>query len=151
VRPAPLHPAPPRRAYTLIELLVALTIVATLLGVAAPRLSALHDRAVVRGAAVELGAMLATTRRAAMLRSSTAALVLDQRRATVTVLIGTDTIISRPLGEHAPGLRLTATRDTIRYGPSGRGLGAANATISLQRGGVADTTRVSRLGRVRRG
>jgi Tfp pilus assembly protein FimT len=130
---------------------VALTIVAILLGIATPRLSSMHDRAVVRSATVELAALLSSTRRAAMLRSSTAALVLDQPRATATVIVGTDTITSRALAERAPGLKLSATRDTIRYGPGGRGYGAANATIAVQRGSVADTIWVSRLGRVRRG
>jgi prepilin-type N-terminal cleavage/methylation domain-containing protein len=139
-----------RPGYTLVELLVALTIVGTLLGIAAPRLSTLHDRAVVRSATVELAALLSSTRKAAMLRSSTAALVLDQSRATATVIVGSDTITSRALAEHAPGLRLSATRDTIRYGPSGRGYGASNATIALRRGSAADTVWVSRLGRVRR-
>jgi Tfp pilus assembly protein FimT len=132
------------------EILVALAIVATLVGIAAPRLGALHDRAVVRTAAAELGALLATTRQAAMLRSAPAMLVLDRSRASATVIIGTDTIASRPLAERAAGLRLTATRDTIRYGPSGRGHGASNATIVVSKGAAGDTLWVSRLGRVRR-
>jgi prepilin-type N-terminal cleavage/methylation domain-containing protein len=141
---------PARFAFTLIELVVALTIVAILLGIATPRLSSMHDRAVVRSATVELAALLSSTRRAAMLRSSTAALVLGRPRATATVIVGGDTITSRALAEHAPGIELKATRDTIRYGPSGRGYGAANATIAVQRGRFADTIWVSRLGRVRR-
>lgn len=142
---------PSRPAYTLVEILVALTILATLLGIAVPRLSALHDRAVVRSATVELAALLSSTRRAAMLRSSTAALVLDQSRVTATIVVGSDTIASRALAEHVRRLEISATRDTIRYGPSGRGYGASNATIAIRRGRFADTVWVSRLGRVRRG
>lgn len=140
-----------RPGYTLVELLVALAVVGTLLGIATPRLSTLHDRAVVRSATVELAALLSSTRKAAMLRSSTAALIIDQSRATATVVVGGDTIVSRALAEHSRRLEISATRDTIRYGPSGRGYGASNATIAVQRGRFADTVWVSRLGRVRRG
>lgn len=136
------------RGHSLPELLIALSVIAILLGIAVPRLSTAGDRAAVRGATVELVAMLASTRRAALLRSTTVALVLDAPRVTATVVAGADTLLSRPLGAEL-GVRLTSTRDTIRYGPSGRGYGASNATIILSRGSATDTLWVSRLGRAK--
>ena len=39
--------------------------------------------------------------------------------------------------------------DTVTYGASGRGYGAANSTIVLSRGAAAETVFVARLGRAR--
>ncbi|HEY9514050.1 MAG TPA: hypothetical protein VIQ74_00115 [Gemmatimonadaceae bacterium] len=131
-----------------MELVVAFTLMAILLGIVMPGLGTLRDRAAVRSAATEVAAMLASTRRAAMLRSTGAALVLDPERASATVVAGPDTLLARGLGTEL-GVRLAATRDTVRYAPSGRAWGASNTTLIVQRGRAADTLWVSRLGRVR--
>jgi hypothetical protein len=46
------------------------------------------------------------------------------------------------------GVRLESTRDSMAYGASGLGVGAANLRIILSRGSRADTLTVSRLGRL---
>jgi Tfp pilus assembly protein FimT len=120
-----------------------------LLGIAAPRLGTLRDRASVRSAATELAAILSSARRAAMLRSSAAMVVIDEARSTASVIVGTDTLLTHDPGSEL-GVTLTATRDTVLYGPSGRGWGASNTSIVVARGSWADTIFVSRLGRVRR-
>jgi type IV fimbrial biogenesis protein FimT len=135
--------------HTLTELVVALTLMGILLSMAAPRLDVLRDRAAVRSAATELAATLASARRAAMLRSSAAAVVIDAEHSAATVVVGVDTIFTRSLGDEL-GVQLSATRDTVLYGPSGRGWGASNTSIVVSRGRAADTIFVSRLGRVRR-
>lgn len=134
--------------HTLMEVVVALTLMAILLSMAAPRLGDLRDRAAVRGAATELAATLASARRAAMLRSAGGMVVIDAERATATVIVGVDTLFSHAIGEEL-GVRLAATRDTVLYAPSGRGWGASNTSIIVARGRRADTLFVSRLGRVR--
>ena len=48
------------------------------------------------------------------------------------------------------GVRLSATRDSIAFGPHGLGWGAATTTITLERGTARTALAVSRLGRVRR-
>lgn len=138
-----------RGGHTLIELAIALVIMAILLGIAAPRLGTLRDRASVRSAATELAAILSSARRAAMLRSSAAMVVIDEARSTASVIVGADTILTHDPGSEL-GVTLTATRDTVLYGPSGRGWGASNTSIVVARGRWADTIFVSRLGRVRR-
>jgi 23S rRNA (cytidine1920-2'-O)/16S rRNA (cytidine1409-2'-O)-methyltransferase len=60
-----------------------------------------------------------------------------------------DTLLDLPLGARY-GIALSSTRDSIAYGPTGRGYGASNTTITIRRNGAADTIVVSRLGRVRR-
>lgn len=141
---------PPRGVgHTLMELVVALTLMAILLSMAAPRLGALRDRAAVHSAATELAATLASARRSAMLRSTGASVVIDGEHSVATVIVGVDTIFARSLGDEL-GVQLSATRDTVLYGPSGRGWGASNTSIIVARGHSVDTIFVSRLGRVRR-
>lgn len=127
---------------------MALAIMAILLGIAAPRLGTLRDRASVRSAATELMAILSSARRAAMLRSTGAMVVIDEGRSTASVIVGADTILAHDAGSEL-GVTFTATRDTVLYGPSGRGWGASNTSIIVARGRWADTIFVSRLGRVR--
>ncbi len=134
--------------HTLIELVIALAIMAILASIAAPRLGTLRDRASVHSAATEIAAILSSARRAAMLRSAAAMVVIDEVRSTVSVIVGADTLLAHDAGSEL-GVAITATRDTVLYAPSGRGWGASNTSIVLERGGWADTIFVSRLGRVR--
>jgi Tfp pilus assembly protein FimT len=122
---------------------------AILLSMAAPRLGTLRDRASVRSAATEIAAILSSARRAAMLRSSSAMVVIDEARSVASIVVGADTVLARAVGSEL-GVAITATRDTVLYGPSGRGWGASNTSIVVTRGQWADTIFVSRLGRVRR-
>jgi prepilin-type N-terminal cleavage/methylation domain-containing protein len=135
--------------HTLIELAIALALMAILLSMAAPRLGTLRDRASVHSAAAEVAAILSSARRAAMLRSSSAMVVIDEERSVASVIVASDTLLARNI-ESELGVTLSATRDTVLYGPSGRGWGASNTSIVVARGRWADTLFVSRLGRVRR-
>jgi type IV fimbrial biogenesis protein FimT len=143
------HIVSSRTGHTLIELAIALAIMAILLSIAAPRLGTLRDRASVRSAATEIAAILSSARRAAMLRSMGAMVVIDEARSTASVIVAADTILAHDAGREL-GVTITATRDTVLYGPSGRGWGASNTSIVVARGRWADTIFVSRLGRVRR-
>lgn len=134
--------------HTLMELVVALALMAILLSMVAPRLAALRDRAAVRSAATEVAATLASARRVAMLHSTGAALVIDTGRSTVSVVAAAETVFARSLGDEL-GVHLSATRNTVLYGPSGRAWGASNTSIAVARGRSVDTLFVSRLGRVR--
>ena len=138
-----------RSGHTLIELAIALALMAILLSMAAPRLGTLRDRASVHSAATEVAAILSSARRAAMLRSSSTMVVIDEGRSMASIIVASDTIVARDVGSEL-GVKLSATRDTVLYGPSGRGWGASNTSIVVARGRWADTLFVSRLGRVRR-
>jgi hypothetical protein len=116
---------------------------------ATPRLGTLRDRASVRSAATEIATILSSARRAAMLRSSSAMGVIDEERSVASITVGADTMLTRDVGSEL-GVTIAATRDTVLYGPSGRGWGASNTSIVVARGRWADTLFVSRLGRVRR-
>ena len=138
-----------RPGQTLAELLTVLTIIGTLSGIAVPRVKAARDQAVVRDAITELVAMLNSARAAAQRRDALAMVTFDTLRAEARVIVERDTLLVRPLGVEF-GVTLRASRDSVVFGPSGRGYGAANTTVIVERGGVADTITVSRLGRVKR-
>jgi gamma-glutamylcysteine synthetase len=85
------------------------------------------------------------------LRSGFATAVrLDTRRSRLIVHSDRDTLAVEQLGDIFR-VRLTASRDSLTYLPSGLGHGAANLRVTVTRGASSDTVIVSRLGRARRG
>lgn len=137
-----------RNAHTLWELLAALAILTTLAAIAAPAAVRSRDRATVRAAATTLRATLASARSAALARARAAVVIVDPAQATVTVLVDRDTVLRHALMADLRS-RLTASRDTIRFGPTGRAFGASNTTLVVRAGTTAETVTVSRVGRVR--
>lgn len=139
----------PRPGSTLIELVVALAILAILLLAGLPGSAALRNRSAVRASATELVSALALARSTALAESRVVAVAMDTGAAARAVVFAwPDTLLDLPLGARY-GVSLNATRDSIAYGPTGRGYGAANATLTVRRGQAVDTIVVSRLGRVK--
>lgn len=137
-----------RRGHSVAELLVVLVVVATMLGIVLPRASAMLDRVAVQSAAGEVAATLGGARNLAIAARATVGVDLDSASGVLRVRRGAEMLFSRNVG-HAHGVRLRATRDSIAFGPRGLGRGAANVSIVVARGTVAETVFVSRLGRVR--
>jgi len=137
-----------RTGYTLLELLLVLTVTGILTGISIPALIGLRDRITVRMAAVDAGRALADARTVALTASRRTAVRIDAIANTLSVVSGTDTIRVLRLDEY--GVRLRTTRDSIAFGPTGIGWGAASATITLARGAASTALAVSRLGRIRR-
>lgn len=137
-----------RNAHSLWELLAALTIMSTIAAIAAPPAVRSRDRATVRAATTTLRATLASARDAALAHASAALVIVDAALATVTVVVDRDTVLRHALAGDLRS-RLTASRDTIRFGPTGRAFGASNTTLVIRAGAAAETVTVSRVGRVR--
>ena len=132
----------------LIELIVAISISALLATITIAGLASLRDRSAVRSATTEIASALHLARSSALAESRVIALRFDTTSGRTLVLAQPDTLLDLPLGVWY-GVTLTATRDSIAYGPTGRDYGAANTTLTLRRRGAADTVVVSRLGRVK--
>jgi len=137
-----------RTGYTMLELLIILAVTGILAGISIPALIGMRDRITVRMAAIDTGRALADARTVALTASRRTAVRIDSIANTVSVFSGADTIRVLHLDEY--GVRMQTTRDSIAFGPTGIGWGAATATITLTRGSASTALAVSRLGRIRR-
>jgi Tfp pilus assembly protein FimT len=133
---------------TLTELVMALSMCALLATITIAGSASLRNRSAVRAANTELVSALHLARSSALAESRVVALRFDTASGRALVLAHPDTLLDLPLGVWY-AVTLSATRDSIAYGPTGRGYGAANTTITIRRRGAADTIVVSRLGRVK--
>jgi Tfp pilus assembly protein FimT len=132
----------------LAELLIVLVIAGVLLLLALPRLSAVLDGFAARSAASELVAVFGTARQVAIQQRRRVSVVIDTAHGVVRVS-GEQLLLQRGV-EALYGVRVTASRDSMAYDARGLGYGAANLSVVVHRGRVAETVYVSRLGRVRR-
>jgi prepilin-type N-terminal cleavage/methylation domain-containing protein len=138
-----------RPGFTLLEILIVVTIVGLITGVALPRARALLDSIAVRAAVADAARTLELARHTAMTRGARATVVIDSAPARVTLLSDGDTIRYRDETAMS-GVRFHATRPTVVYNQLGMGVGVSNLSLYISRGTVAETLTVSRLGRVRR-
>lgn len=133
---------------TLPELVLALSLCAILATMTVAGSASLRDRSSVRAASTELVSALHLARSSALAESRVVALRFDTASGRALVLAHPDTLLDLTLGDWY-AITLSATRDSIAYGPTGRGYGAANTTLTIRRRRAADTIVVSRLGRVK--
>ena len=137
-----------RLAFTLLELVVVLSLVGLLMALAVPRFSAMRDSASVRAAMADLGADFSMARQSAIARRTAVAVVLDTTLGTV-VLRSAGRAFSRHTLHATYGIVLGANRDSAVYDPRGLGYAVSNLTVTVRRGAIVDTLTMSRMGRVR--
>ncbi|HEX8942790.1 MAG TPA: prepilin-type N-terminal cleavage/methylation domain-containing protein [Gemmatimonadaceae bacterium] len=137
-----------RAAFTLLELVVVLTLAAILMALAVPRFSAMRDGASVRAAVADLTADFSMARQSAMTRRVAVAVVLDTTSGVVELRSAARTLSRRPL-RAMYGIVLGANRDSAVYDSRGLGYGVSNLTMTVRRGLIVDTLTMSRLGRLR--
>ena len=134
------------RGMTLIELLLVLAILGTVALMAAPRLSAVRDRAALRVARSALLEALDAARGAAVRLDGPVAVTTEAER----LVIRSDTTVLRSWPEPGrSGVTLSGLATPIRFGPAGLATGASNRTLRLSRGGDTLSVVLSRLGRIR--
>lgn len=138
------------RGFSLLELIVSLTVAALLLAIVLGAAWRLSDRMAVARAARETALFYHAARHRAMLVGGLVRVdfAADSLRA---VLIGPpDSVIARRAGPGRHGATLTATQAAIVLDPTGFGFGAANTTLVLQRGSAVESLTTSRMGRLAR-
>ena len=138
-----------RAAFSLVELLVVITIIGVLCALALPKVWASADRVAARGAATEIAAVFGEARDRAVAKRRPFAVAVDTSTANIVATANGSPLVRREVGA-AYGVRLWASRDSMIYDGRGLGFGAANLTVVARRGRAAETVFVSRLGRVRR-
>jgi len=137
-----------RRAFTLLEITIVLTVTGVLLLLTVPRFAALRDRQMVRAAIDEIGGSFAAARSAAIARRSPVTVILDTAGGAIEVRSLGRTLFRRPV-RAVYGIVLSSNRDSAVYDPRGLGYGVTNVTVVVRRGTMVDTLTMSRLGRVR--
>lgn len=136
------------KGFTLLELLVVLTVTGILLAIGLPRARLTVDRTVVRSAASDVRATLGLARTLALAGHTVIVVDVDSGEGLLRIRHGPN-VLARRAVERAHGVELRATRDSLSYDPYGMGRGAANLSVILRRGLAAETVFVSRLGRIR--
>jgi prepilin-type N-terminal cleavage/methylation domain-containing protein len=139
------------RGFTLIELVVVLTVLTVVVALGAPRLGPAFDRIATDGAARDVTTAIAVARAAAVLRGTRARLRIgaDSLRVDREGPLGWEPYARWP-GPSAVGVSLEVTNPEIVFGPLGLGWGPANTRVQLRRGSQLETVTTSRLGRVKR-
>ena len=137
-----------RRATTLLELMISLTIVGVLCGIAVPKIGSQLDRIAVHGAARDIRTLLAIARTRAIGGARPTAVHFRSSDSSVVLRRGDDTLQRRALGQ-IYGVSVRATRPFTAYGVNGLGIAGANLSVALRRRTMAETVFISREGRVR--
>jgi Tfp pilus assembly protein FimT len=144
------HVSGSRRAATLAELAVVVTLIGIVLGIGLPSLKRGLDRLEARAAVQETATAFFVARSTAVVRGRATDVVIDEAREQLHVIASDDTVLALPLGARH-GVALSATRPKMTYSASGLGYGGANLSVRLTRGSAAETLFVSREGRVKIG
>jgi prepilin-type N-terminal cleavage/methylation domain-containing protein len=139
-----------RRGFSLLELVVVLSVTGTLLAIAVPPLVRWRESAAVRQASWEVISFYHTARYAAILRATRVRLEFGPDTLKAVYEGPSDSTFLARSGPSRLGVALTVTRPVIEIAPNGLGWGAANTTLVFRRGTAADTLTTSRLGRLRR-
>jgi prepilin-type N-terminal cleavage/methylation domain-containing protein len=137
-----------RRAFTLLEIAIALTVLGILYTAVIPQVSGLLDSIHVRGAAMEIQSLFAAARHTAIARGAMTSVDVDPARDMLSITVNGDTTRTHDPGKDH-GVSLSATRIHMSYAPTGMGYGAANLSLVIRRNAAVETVFVSRLGRVR--
>jgi prepilin-type N-terminal cleavage/methylation domain-containing protein len=138
-----------RAGVTLLELVIALSLIGVLTATAIPRARSRLDAIQVRAAANDVSAIYASARRLALSQATRATVAIDVSSGTLYLIANGDTLRTRPLAS-LHGVTLWASRAASVYAPTGAAIGGSNLTLVVARGVAAETLWVSRLGRVRR-
>lgn len=134
--------------YTLLELVIVVTVAGILMSVAIQRTRLILDRQSVHAAAADVVSILNSARALALSGRSAVAVNIDTVAGALQIRRGTERLLVRQLAQmHAVSVR--SSRDSLAYDAHGLGRGAANLSIIVRRRAAVETVFVSRFGRVR--
>ena len=146
--------SPARRGFTLIEMLLVVTLIGILTTVALPRFRDASGKGSVRSAMDAFASMHAVAKNTAVQRGRTTRLIIRPSLNTVLVVAskvtgtGVDTIGRVENFSTRFGVTITTTRDTMVLSPRGVGLDPGGTTVIFRKTTSVDTVLVSAGGRV---
>jgi prepilin-type N-terminal cleavage/methylation domain-containing protein len=136
-----------RRGFTLLELVLGLTLMALTLGIALPRMAAIRDSWIAEEAAQGIIQAHRRARLSAIVTSRIVVLTVAPDSLTITTSAGT--VLWRRPGPAAGGATLAGPLRRLTFSPVGITMGFSNATFRISRGAALRSVIVSRLGRIR--
>jgi prepilin-type N-terminal cleavage/methylation domain-containing protein len=139
-----------RRGVSLLELVIAITLLGLLVAFAIPPARALRDRLAVDDDARALAGAHARARLVAVAERRVMVLTLTPDSLVLRAVESATDTVERWRGVlPGTGVRLTGLPRQVVYAPSGSTLGFANGTYTISRGTARKQVVVSRYGRVR--
>ncbi|HEY0969465.1 MAG TPA: GspH/FimT family pseudopilin [Gemmatimonadales bacterium] len=143
----------PRSGFSLLELIIVLTLLATLTMIAAPRISVARERGSMSSARQQLSATLTSARAAAIQKGRPARLRVKDGVVSVWVLNMEDSVqVVAPTNysdEYGVSLSPSRASDTlITFDPRGFARLADDAAFRFARGGLRDSVCLTRLGQL---
>jgi prepilin-type N-terminal cleavage/methylation domain-containing protein len=137
--------------FTLLELMVVISIAATLLALWIPRAARLMDWLATERAARDVTTALALGQSGAIARAMRVRISLAADTLRIDCLEDNTWKAWRRLpGPASHGVVLQVSNPVVTFGPNGIGWGASNTSITLRRGSQVETITTSRVGRVKR-
>jgi type IV fimbrial biogenesis protein FimT len=139
------------RGFTLVELLLTMTLAGVLLAIAVPGFGALRDRLAVDDAAAAITAAHTRARIVARAERRVAVLALTPDSIVLRIVVSPGDTLERwrGPGPGTGGVTTAGLPRTVLFAPSGVSMGLANGTYSVARGGFRKQVIVSRYGRIR--
>jgi Tfp pilus assembly protein FimT len=135
-----------RRGSTFLEILLVLTLVALLAGLALPRFGRSLDGILARQAAERVSLAHGRARAVALAEQRIARVIVT---ADSLVVLSGDSLRWRLPGPAVSGASLEGGAAETAYAPNGLAMGAANTRYVVRRGAAIVEILISRLGRVR--
>jgi prepilin-type N-terminal cleavage/methylation domain-containing protein len=141
-----------QRGFTLIEMLIVITIVGILLGVVVPRYGTISNTMQLHSAKQELGSLLAQGRATAIQTDQTVLVVRTGNVISLIAVNGTGSSIIAQQDLHSQfGVDVSASRDTVTYDSRGMVIGnSATLKFVVNNGTTRDSVCLMALGKVTR-
>jgi len=142
-----------RRGFTLIEVVIVLTIIGIMASVAIRAIGSSSVKGSVRSAMDALATMHAVAKQSAIQRGRQTKLVLSSTNMNVQILArntagtGWDTVQTTEFDDRF-NVSLRSTRDTLTFNPRGIGGELSATTVILYRSTFSDTLTISAAGRL---
>jgi prepilin-type N-terminal cleavage/methylation domain-containing protein len=142
-----------RRGFTLLEVLIVLTIIGTVTAFALPRVRGAQNEEATRSARREVTASLARAKGTAVQRGCRATLHMrtDVPRVWVTACkttgSGIDTIGGVSFLSARYGVTMTSSADSLPFAPNSLGLGTAAITMGFTKSGFTSSLQLTPVGR----
>ncbi len=143
-----------RRGFTIIELIIVLSVLGTLILIGYPTLAVTLEKQNVRSARDVVAQMHGRARQSAISRGTRTTLRLTSGSLLITAahpVTGALDTVTTPRDVVADyGVAFTTTRDSLVFDPRGMGTEGSNTVIVVSKAGYSDSLQISAIGRLRK-